>query len=88
MAFDRYDFLRGNINSKIYSGIRDRSIEFKTVISDSSKRLDHYSLDQYGDSKYWWVIAAASGIGWLLQIPPGIILYIPTNLDQIIQLKN
>tara|TARA_Y100000592_G_scaffold22646_1_gene35170 strand:+ start:751 stop:1020 length:270 start_codon:yes stop_codon:yes gene_type:complete len=83
MAFERYDFLGSNINSKIYSEVRKNNISFKTVLTNSTKRLDHYSLETYGDSSYWWVIAAASGIGWWLQVPPGVILYIPTDLNQI-----
>ena len=88
MAFDRYDFTGININKKIFEGIKNNSIRYRLVISESGKRLDHYALEEYNDSSYWWVIAAASGIGWPLQLIPGILLYIPTNLSQIESLKN
>ena len=38
----------------------------------------------YGDSSLWWIIAAASNIGWGLQVPPGTVLKIPTDLGQIV----
>lgn len=34
-------------------------------------RLDSLSGSIYGDARYWWVLAAASDIGWGLQVPPG-----------------
>jgi hypothetical protein len=34
----------------------------------------------------WWVIAAASGIGWGMQVPPGVILKIPTEPGDVITL--
>lgn len=87
MPFDRYRFTKENINSKIYKGIKNNTISYKIKISESGKRLDNYALEEYGDSTYWWIIASASGISWPLQLIPGIILYIPTNLDQIEALK-
>ena len=35
------------------------------------------------DGMNWWIIAAASGIGWWLQCPPGTLLAIPTSISQI-----
>jgi hypothetical protein len=37
---------------------------------------------KYGDSRYWWVLAASSDIGWGLQIPPGTVIRIP-DLTQV-----
>jgi hypothetical protein len=45
------------------------------------ERLDTVAGANYGDGRYWWVIAAASNIGWGLQVPPGTILYIPAMND-------
>ena len=36
----------------------------------------------YKDSRFWWVLAAASDIGWGLQVPPGTIINIP-NINQV-----
>ena len=48
-----------------------------------SERLDTIAGRIYGDASMWWIIAAASGIGWALQVPPGTRLVIPTDLGQI-----
>jgi hypothetical protein len=88
MAQERYNILGNNINSKIYSAVQSNSISFKTVVTTASKRLDHYSIDQYGDSRYWWVIAAASGVGWWIQVPSNTIIKIPTDIDEVLRLKN
>lgn len=88
MAFERYDIINNNINSKIYLAVKSKKIKFRQVVTDSARRLDHYSLDEYGDSTYWWVIAAASGIGWWLQVPSGTLLSIPADLDEVLKLKN
>ena len=37
----------------------------------------------YDNARLWWIIAAASGIGWAPQAPPGTFLIIPTDLGQI-----
>jgi hypothetical protein len=46
------------------------------VIATGADRLDSLAGSIYGDAKYWWVLAAASDIGWGLQVPPGTILKI------------
>jgi len=45
--------------------------------------LDHIAGKELGDSQLWWVIAAASRIGWWLQVPPGTVLRIPTKMTQV-----
>ena len=50
------------------------------VYGDRYSNLAH---EHYGDVKLWWVIAAASDIGWGLQCPPGTFLRIPTDLGII-----
>ena len=47
-----------------------------TIIATGDDRLDTLAGNIYGDAKYWWVLAAASGIGWSLQIPPGTVISI------------
>ena len=56
-----------------------------TYIIEEGERLDHVAGNAYGNSSYWWVIAAASNIGWGLQVPPGTLLKIPTDLNKIIE---
>lgn len=47
-----------------------------TLIATGDDRLDALAGSIYGDAKYWWILAAASDIGWGLQIPPGTIINI------------
>ena len=90
MAISRFVNVRGkelNISGLLYRAILNEEIDVDVKISEEVKRLDHYAYEYYGDSGNWWVIAAASGVGWWLQIPAGTYLVIPTNLSQIEALK-
>ena len=48
--------------------------------------MDIIAGEVYGDAALWWVIAAASGIGWGLQVPAGTVLNVPTRLEQVTRL--
>ena len=72
------------ISSKISLAVSTGALPVSTRKVGRNERLDSISLDAYGSPSYWWVIAAASGIGWGLQIPPGTILRIPINLGQVL----
>lgn len=90
MFIGRYALVNGeeiNLSPYIYRAIELGTISYKEIISESGKRLDHYSYEEYNDPRNWWIIAAASGIGWWLQVTPGTVLRIPTDLTQIEQLK-
>ncbi len=69
----------------IRQGIDDGTISYKEIVLSKSERLDIIAGREYGDSEYWWVIAAASKIGWGLQIPEGTQIIVP-NLNQVINL--
>jgi len=97
MAISRYNYVFSNKDElgKNYKGISLSSkiifknvdaglISCKTHVLESGERLDTLSGQHYGDSSYWWVIAAASGIGWGLQVPPGTVIRIPNNLSEVI----
>ena len=58
-------------------GVRNGSIPFSFHVLKDGERLDQLSHSFYGDSTLWWIIAAASDIGWWLQVPPGTVLRIP-----------
>lgn len=93
MSISRYDFVNkinksnkifystGNYSVKINKAIEKGLITFKAYVLKDGERIEQIAYKFYGDSNYWWVIAAASGIGWSLQIPPGTILRIPDNLS-------
>ena len=52
-------------------------------ILKEGERLDTIAGEIYKNSSLWWIIAAASDVGWGLQIPPGTVLTIPTKLTEI-----
>ena len=58
-------------------------ISYSEHVCTELERLDILAGKKYGDGRLWWVIAAASGIGWGLQVPPGTRLLLPNNLGEI-----
>lgn len=57
------------------------SVTIRTL--QGSERLDILAGQIYGDSRNWWIIAAASGIGWSLQVPAGTRIVIPSDLSEV-----
>jgi hypothetical protein len=93
MAISRYSFVK-KIRSRKYFGtslastiifnaVEAGDIPYSVIELAEKQRLDHVAGSVYGDSSYWWIVAAASGIGWGLQVPPGTILRIPTSLNDV-----
>ena len=56
-------------------------IATRELVLVEGQRLDQIAGRLYGDGRYWWVIAATSGIGWGLQVPPGTRLLVPTDIN-------
>lgn len=93
MSISRYSYVDffndGNAISNsdcveaINKGIDSGTIDFDLITLAGAQRLDIIAGQYYGDSSFWWIIAAASGIGWSLQLPPGTLLRIPKNLEQV-----
>lgn len=75
-----------NVISVIRNAVADGRIDVQERTLQGAERLDIIAGELYGDAQNWWVIAAASNIGWMLQVPPGTRLLIPTNLSQVIEL--
>lgn len=71
--------------SRIFYAVDNGAIQCSTYILEESQRLDHLAGLAYQNSSYWWVIAAASGIGWSLQVPPGTYIRIPNNIDKVLE---
>jgi nucleoid-associated protein YgaU len=99
MSLSRYNFstrrknLQGksiisnsNVSYVIYNAIESGSLDYTVKILESGERLDTIAGVLYGDSSLWWVIAAASGIGWGLQVPPGTVLRIPNSPSEVMGL--
>lgn len=52
-----------------------------STVLQERQRLDTIAGQLYGDGGLWWVLAAASNIGWFLQCPPGTVIKIPDLAD-------
>ncbi len=72
-----------NAGRIIYKACKAASIDVTTHTVKEGERLDIIAGEYYNDGTLWWIIAAASGIGWGLQVPSGTYLVIPTDLGQI-----
>lgn len=86
MALNRYVNKNGtnvSVASDIYSGVKNNLIACEYRITTSADRLDLIAYEKYDDPQLWWVIAAASGIGWWLQVPEGVKLSIPVSIEQV-----
>lgn len=71
--------------ARIRDAIKSGEITTSTLIVRGEERLDTIAGSVYGDARYYWILAAASDIGWGLQVPPGTIIRIP-ELSDIAQL--
>ena len=67
----------------IYNMVENKKINVTQRILQEGERLDYLAGKYYGNAALWWVIAAASGIGWGLQVPPGTYIRIPTDISKI-----
>lgn len=65
----------------IRQNITNGNIRYQTYILQGGERLDSIAGQFYLDSTLWWIIAAASNIGWALQVPAGTELKIPSMDD-------
>ena len=74
---------KSNVNYKIFTGVEAGIIDYGVHILEEGERLDYLAGINYGDSGLWWIIAAASGIGYALQVPPGTVLRIPNNITEV-----
>ena len=95
MALSRYIFAKRidqdrGISSvdtfRIYRAVENGSINYQTILLEEGQRLDHIAGIYYNNASLWWLISAASGIGWGLQCPPGTVLRIPTNPQDVYRL--
>jgi hypothetical protein len=73
----------GYYSPVIYQQVKNGNINFTRQILQSGERLDNLAGAAYGDASLWWIIASASGIGWGLQVPPGTVITIPSDLNQV-----
>jgi nucleoid-associated protein YgaU len=71
---------RGSSNSplRIRDAVEAGTLTCEERVIQQGERLDGIAGEVYGNSTLWWAIAAASGIGWALQVPPGTRILIPS----------
>jgi len=72
------------LHNSIRRGVQRGSIDVREYVMKEGERLDTLAGRFYNDARLWWIIAAASGIGWGLQVPPGTQVFIPVDLGQIV----
>ena len=68
---------------QVYNAIENGTLSYSVHVLEQGERLDYLAGINYGDSSLWWVLAAASGIGWWLQVPAGTRIVIPLSIDAI-----
>jgi len=71
---------------RIRQAQRAGRIPTKERVLRQGERLDRIAGEEFGNGTLWWVIAATSSIGWALQVPPGTILKIPTDINKVLDL--
>lgn len=95
MATSRYSFVNRiegekigttDVSSRIYFAAQRNQIGYSTTRLAEKQRLDHIAARSYGDGTLWWIIAAASGIGWGMQCPAGTVIRVPNDLNAIYEL--
>ena len=67
----------------IRNGVRSGRIKTRFVRTKEGERLDIIAAKYLGDARLWWIVAACSGVGWAMQVPPGTVLNIPVNIAEI-----
>lgn len=67
--------------ARLRTAIKNNNIACTERYLRDGERLDTIAYKAYGDGTLWWVIAAASNIGWWLQVPPGTLIRIPIDRD-------
>ena len=96
MALSRYSFSANLKNSlgenyvsnsrsstKIFRSVENQVISYSVHVLEEGERLDYLAGIYYGDSSFWWILAAASGIGYALQVPPGTIIRVPNSVGEV-----
>ena len=71
---------------RIRKALRKGQVKFRMITLQEGTRLDQIAGEVYGNGSLWWIIAAASDIGWAWQVPPGTQITIPTDLSEIVNI--
>jgi hypothetical protein len=71
---------------RIRRAVTAGTLATRELVLTEGQRLDNLAGSLYGDGRLWWVIAAASGIGWWLQAPPGTRILVPVDINAVMRL--
>jgi len=69
---------------RVQNAARQGTLKTETMVLTDGHRLDTLAGILLNNSSLWWVIAALSGIGWGLQVPPGTRITYPASKDEIL----
>ena len=83
---NRNTFINRNISFRIHDAVMKNKLSVTVLVATPEERLDIIAGKFYGETQYWWVIAAASGIGWNLQVPPGTLIKVPLSIDNVLSI--
>lgn len=72
-----------SVSSIIYTNVINNNISTFSYTLKEGERLDQLAGRFLGNGDLWWVLAACSGVGWMLQAPPGTRILVPRDLNQI-----
>ena len=72
--------------AKIRAAYAAGRIATREITLSEGQRLDGIAGEVYGDGNLWWVIAAVSGIGCWLQVPPGTRILLPLDINAVLGL--
>jgi chitinase len=75
-------FGTSNLIPIVRENLNNGNVSFVTYVTKENERLDIIAGQYYNDGKLWWLIAAASEIGWGMQVPSNTILKLP-KLEEI-----
>jgi nucleoid-associated protein YgaU len=88
MSFSRYDsgklLATNQAITRIRDAVKSGAIRTSLQVFQEGDRIDAIAGRYYGDGRLWWVIAAASNIGWWMQVPPGTRIVIPTDINEVV----
>lgn len=65
----------------VRAAVRSGALQCRETVLKGADRLDTIAGAVYGDGRYWWILAAASDVGWGLQCPPNTVVKIPSLAD-------
>ena len=84
ISFDGRKYVSiSNASTRIFQAVENQQINYTVHLLEEGERLDYLAGIYYKDSSLWWILAAASGIGYALQVPPGTVIRIPNSLSEI-----